>query len=179
MLQLSDAEALFALTDRNREHLGPWLGWVARTTVVEDCHSFIENTLRQLSNNTQRHWGIWYRGELAGVISTLPINWVCGKVEIICWLGKEFQGKGLVTSALNVVIRHLFEDLGLSRIELNIAATNKRSIKVAENLKFRHEGTSPLAELVNGVNVDLEHYALLKPDREACQPLTPTSRSSH
>jgi ribosomal-protein-serine acetyltransferase len=47
----SDAGELFALTDRNRAHLEPWLPWVLLTTSAGDSLDFIRATRRQLADD--------------------------------------------------------------------------------------------------------------------------------
>ena len=43
MLQLEDAEGLFALTDKNRTYLKTWLPWLDKTQSAQDTKKFIES----------------------------------------------------------------------------------------------------------------------------------------
>lgn len=38
-----DAQELFALIDRNRSHLRPWMSWLDATTCVDDVRTFIQS----------------------------------------------------------------------------------------------------------------------------------------
>ena len=50
LLQLNDAEELFALTDANRDYLSVWLPWLDAINSVTDTKKFIESTLEAIAN---------------------------------------------------------------------------------------------------------------------------------
>jgi ribosomal-protein-alanine N-acetyltransferase len=70
-------------------------------------------------------------------------------------------GRGLMREALPQVIAHLFDDLGLHRIEANIQPDNAASIALARGAGFRLEGFSPRYLRVEGAWRDHQRWALL------------------
>jgi ribosomal-protein-alanine N-acetyltransferase len=52
----------------------------------------------------------------------------------------EHQGKGYMTEAGGVLLRHLFDELGLHKVEALIHPDNKKSAALARRLGFRLEG---------------------------------------
>lgn len=78
--------------------------------------------------------GIWYRGELVGLVDLFNINWARRVAEIGYWLGKEFQGKGLATTACRALAQHAFGNLGLDSIQAKVAPGNARSDAVVGRL---------------------------------------------
>jgi len=57
------------------------------------------------------------------------------------WLAlPAFQGKGFMTEAGRALLRHLFDDLGVHKVEAQIHPQNKPSIALATRLGFRKEG---------------------------------------
>jgi len=44
-----DAQELFALIDRNRSHLRPWMSWLDATTCVDNVRTFIQSAQDQCS----------------------------------------------------------------------------------------------------------------------------------
>ena len=52
----------------------------------------------------------------------------------------EMQGKGYMTEAGSAVLRHLFDDLGVRKVEALIRKENKPSAALARRLGFRLEG---------------------------------------
>ncbi|MHB9108302.1 MAG: GNAT family N-acetyltransferase [Armatimonadota bacterium] len=170
LLDHRHVEELFALTDHNRKHLEPWMLWIHGSTTIEHTRAFIRGALQQFAENCGFHTGIWYCGQLTGVVGMLPINWSNHSVELGYWLGAEFEGKGLVTMTCRALIEHAFRELGLNRVEIRLASENRRSKAVVERLGFTHEGTLRQAELLNGTLVDIERFALLRGDWERRTP---------
>jgi [ribosomal protein S5]-alanine N-acetyltransferase len=68
---------------------------------------------------------------------------------------------GYMTEALQLAIRHAFDDLGLHRLEANIQPSNKPSMALVRRCGFRHEGFSPRFLMIAGEWRDHERFALL------------------
>ena len=62
------AEAVYAVVDRDREHLRPWLPWVDQSTSAEYTRQFIRGALEQFSRNQGFSAAIWIDGQVAGGI---------------------------------------------------------------------------------------------------------------
>ena len=58
-----DAEAMFNLTDKNREHLRPWFPWVDVTITAEDTRKYLEGELEKFEKKTAADFGVWYEGQ--------------------------------------------------------------------------------------------------------------------
>jgi len=156
------APALFAMIDRERSHLRQWLPWVDSTRQESDTLQFIQSSLEQFASNSGFATIIWDRGQTAGVIGSHQINWLHKKVELGYWLAREFQGRGLVTDSCRAVMKYLFTELKLNRVEILCATGNERSKAIPKRLGFTYEGTLREAELLNGKFMDLEVYAMLR-----------------
>ena len=70
------------------------------------------------------------------------------------------QGKGLMSEAMQLVLREAFGPLKLHRIEANIQPANRASIALAERNGFRLEGFSPRYLKINGRWRDHERWAI-------------------
>ncbi len=166
ILETQDAPELFALVDANREHLRRWFPWVDRTKSPDDSRTFISNTLKALAEGSEIHCGIQYGNELAGIIGTLPIDWNSKEVTMGYWLGEKFQGKGILTSAGNVFLDHLFGKLGLNRAVIKYFTENERSRRVAERLGFTREGILREGYMHYGNPVDIVCTSMLRREWE-------------
>ncbi|SDC57331.1 GNAT family N-acetyltransferase [Shouchella lonarensis] len=162
LLTLQDAPALFSLVDNSREHLRPWMPWCDATKEVSDSEKFIQATMTKFANHNGFEAGIWYRGEIAGVIGFHYVDWHNRKTSIGYWLGESFTGKGLVTLASKALINHAFDTYDLTRINLCAAVENKASQAVAARLGFTKEGVTRRALRVGDVFQDCVEYGLLK-----------------
>jgi RimJ/RimL family protein N-acetyltransferase len=75
-----------------------------------------------------------------------------------------FRGRRLADEAARVFQRHLIEELGYHRLELEIYAFNERACAHAERAGFVREGRKRRAYLKDGEWVDSVLYALLPED---------------
>jgi RimJ/RimL family protein N-acetyltransferase len=62
--------------------------------------------------------------------------------EMGFWLGKPFWGQGIVPEAVKEMLRHAFEDLGMSKVWIGYYEGNTRSKRVQEKCGFRYQYTS-------------------------------------
>ena len=157
----SDAEALYKLIDTNRTHLRQWLPWVDYETSAWDTQKFIQKVRQQYANSEGFQLGIWYQGQLAGVIGYHPINWPGRHVEIGYWLGAGFEGQGIMTRACHTLVNYAFEHLTLNRVEILCATGNLRSRAIPQRLGFTLEGVMRDGEWLYDHFVDLAIYSVL------------------
>jgi len=80
------------------------------------------------------------------------------------WIAREFAGRGIMPTALAMVIDHCFGDAGLHRVEANIRPENAASRRVVEKLGFRLEGTRERYIHIAGAWCDHLSYALTVED---------------
>ncbi|MRG87597.1 GNAT family N-acetyltransferase [Salinibacillus xinjiangensis] len=164
LLEPRHAENLFNLTDKSRNYLREWLPWVDVIKEKSNSKGFIEGTMKQFSNNNCFQAGIWYKGELAGVIGLHGINWANKSTSLGYWLGEEYQGKGLMTNACKSVIEYCFNVLNLKRIEIRAATENLKSQAIPKKLGFQKEGCIRSSEFLYDRYVDHYVYGLINED---------------
>jgi ribosomal-protein-serine acetyltransferase len=160
ILELDDAEALFNLINQNRVHLREWLPWVDANIALENTQLFIQSSKEQHIQNLGFQSGIWFRGQLTGVIGFHRIDWINKNVEIGYWLGEEYQGHGIVTKACRTLVDYAFYEYKLNRIQIRCATGNKKSCAIIERLGFNREGTNRQAEFLYDHYVDLNVYSM-------------------
>jgi ribosomal-protein-serine acetyltransferase len=160
VLEQEDADAVFSLVDENRLYLREWLPWVDTNTTKEDSRIFIKSTQEQNQLNFGFQCGIWFNEYLAGIIGFHPIDWVNKSVEIGYWLGKKFQGNGIVTKSCKALVEVAFYDFQLNRVQIRCATENKKSCAIIERLGFIREGTIRQAEFLYDKYVDLHIYGI-------------------
>ena len=57
-------------------------------------------------------------------------------------LDHEYEGKGLMTEALNALVPYVFNELNFHRIEANVIVSNTRSRKLLKNIGFSEHGVA-------------------------------------
>jgi RimJ/RimL family protein N-acetyltransferase len=77
-----------------------------------------------------------------GLVSVRDIDWFARKGHLAgIFIGEaEYQNQGHGTEALNLMIKHCFQDLGLNRIYTNILADNLASQAMFKKCGFSVEG---------------------------------------
>lgn len=157
----SEIKILYDLIDRNREHLGRWLDWVDKTKTIKDTQKFFQYESAKYKRGEGIYLGIWFETKLAGVISFHYINKTHKSAAVGYWLGKEYEGKGIMLAACKLLVDYGFKKLKLHRIDITHAEGNKRSENLIKKLGFVHEGHLRKSSIVNGEFTDHEYYGIL------------------
>jgi ribosomal-protein-serine acetyltransferase len=122
------AEAIFALTDRNRQYLRRWLPWLDRTKAAGDTKQFLEQQLLRFARGEALQATVFYRGAVAGVAGFNSIDRLNRIGSIGYWLGEEFNGKGIMTSVVGELIGIGKAFYSLQRIEIRCATKRCQSM---------------------------------------------------
>ena len=163
-LSEDDAGELHALIEANRGRLRRWLPWAA-TQTFEDTLGFIRKAEEQLARGDGFQAAIVCEKEIAGVIGYVGVNWQHRSTSLGYWLGENHVGKGTMTAAVRALVNHALSVWELNRVEIRVAAENRRSRAIPERIGFRQEGTLRQAELVDGRYLDSVVYSMLASDR--------------
>lgn len=107
----------------------------------------------------------WCGDDLVGVLNLGEI--IRGRLQQ-AFLGfyafAPLAGRGLMTQALQLVVRRAFDDLGLHRLEANVQPGNARSLALVERAGFHREGFSPNYLFIAGQWRDHERWAIVAGD---------------
>ncbi|MEK3779261.1 GNAT family N-acetyltransferase [Paenibacillus sp. FSL R5-0810] len=160
LLEIKDAEKLYDLINRNRDHIGAWLKFPSITLKADDSKTFIERTRLRYAKGEGYWLGIWSGDKLVGSIGYLYLDEENKKTEIGYWLGKEYEGKGIITKSVKALINYAFDELKLNKIEIGVATDNARSRAIPEKLGFKREGEIRDYEYINGRYLDRIIYGL-------------------
>lgn len=161
MLEESDAETVFALVDRNREHLRRWLIWVDASDSPEITRQYIRDSKRRYERKEALSAGIWLNGEFVGAIGVVGYEWHSRLMEIGYWLSADQQGKGIITKAVTAMIDDAFNNLEMNRVEIHCATGNAASRAIPERLGFKQDGVMREGGFLNGQFVDKVIYSML------------------
>ncbi|WP_454780482.1 GNAT family N-acetyltransferase [Legionella sp. WA2022007384] len=102
------------------------------------------------------------------IIGVFNINEIIQGVFQSAYMGYfasvTYAGQGLMSQALKLVLKEIFLELKLHRIEANIQPTNTASIHLATQNGFLKEGFSPRYLKINGIWCDHFRFALTYED---------------
>ena len=86
------------------------------------------------------------------------------KGELGYWIGEEYWGNGFASSASELLIDYVFNDLSYNRVYSKHFAINPASGKVMQKLHMQYEGLLKSDELKDDVYHDILLYGLCKED---------------
>ncbi|QAS51972.1 GNAT family N-acetyltransferase [Halobacillus litoralis] len=161
LIDYQDAEELYNLSDRSRDHLRTWLPWINFTHSPDDTKKFIQASLQRYADNDGLTVCILYHGKIAGVVDFLEFDWGNKKTSVGYWMGADYKGKGLLTRSCRTLFDYAFQDMGLNRIEIRAAEENIKSRGIPERLGFVQEGVVRQAALLYDEYTDHVVYGML------------------
>ena len=165
-LRYSDAQKLFELYVRNREHLRPYFRWPLTVKSVGQVRGAIAELCELFASEQRVNAALEQDGELLGLIfmnhNHDPVN---RRTELAYWVDGAAEGRGLVTLGCAAMIRYAFEQLGMNRIGITANVTNERSLAVAQRLGFTREAVlKQWLRFPDERFVDMANYRLLRED---------------
>ncbi len=162
LLDLPHANTLFELTKNNRVYLSQWLPWTGFIQQIEDTQKFIQSTKQQWASGNGFQCAIIYQEKLAGVIGFHEFNRTNDSASVGYWLGEHYQGLGLITQSLSVLLQVAFDNYRINRVVIRCAINNITSRKIPEKLGFQLEGILRANEKLNGQYIDQAICSLIK-----------------
>ncbi len=111
--------------------------------------------------------------ETIGLVTLSDLDAAMGNAETgIMLAGRVWQGKGLATEAMELILGYAFGELGLHRVYARVAVENEPSLKLFRRLGFVEEGRLREAMRRGGRFIDLILFGLLagefRPAAGAC-----------
>ncbi|MEO6277895.1 GNAT family N-acetyltransferase [Roseateles sp.] len=152
----ADAAAFVAAAQASRRLHQPWV------QPPRDVESFARY-LARFDSVANHGFVVEADGDLAGAVHLTNIVMGAFRSGYLSYYAfANFEGCGLMTQGLNVVVRHAFKDLGLHRVEANIQPANAASIALVQRCSFQLEGYSPRYLKIGGRWRDHERWARIK-----------------
>lgn len=158
LLKTSNKRMLKDIMDfhyKNRDYLKPWEAKKSDDYYTKDYHlRILAAEKAQIRSYSGIDFWIYHKND-SHLIGKIAVFGIMGGNFSCCMAGykldENYVGNGYMNEALNRVMRFVFDELHLHRMEINIMPRNKRSIHVAEKLGFKLECESKEFAEVNGV----------------------------
>lgn len=166
-LTLKDTEAVFNYC--KHEELAKYMTFNPHKT-IEDSKWFINHVTEEIKAKNQYNFWIFEWEKLLGTIGLMNFKWTTIKetynhAEIGYWLWYEHRRNGIMSEALNEILRFWFEDLWLHKVDGRAVWENIWSCKTMLKAWFRHIGTKYDEFTLDWENWNnMEIFELLKKD---------------
>jgi ribosomal-protein-serine acetyltransferase len=132
---------------------------------VESTRSFIKERIEKAKNRELFTFTIFEKNNNLpiGNIVIMNIDWSIPKGELGFFIDGDYEGKGITTNAISVLIKYAFSELGFQKLFMRISSNNISSKRVAEKNKFEMEGVLKKDfRNFEGNLVDVIYYGLCK-----------------
>ena len=161
---MDDAEAMYRNWCDDPE-VTKYLCWPTHEN-VEVTRSVLAEWVSSYEKDDVYHWAIVLMeiGEPIGGISVVHRNDDIQMVHIGYCIGRRWWRQGVMTEAFAEVIRFLFEEVGVNRIEARHDVENPNSGKVMLKCGLKYEGTMRQAGRNNQGIRDGAFYGILAED---------------
>ena len=159
------AEELLDYYISNKEHLSYYEpSRDSSFYTVEAQREILLESYRQLMNGTGIDLGIYKDDKLIGKLKISNIVYGVFKSGIVGYsLDKDYQGKGYMQEALNLILKYAEEDLELHRIEASVLTDNYKSKSVLIKCGFNEVGINEKYLFINGAWRDhITFYKILE-----------------
>ncbi len=152
---------------RNREWLRPWEATIPPPTPSGPIahrptyRQMVRHLRGEANAGRMLPFVIEYQGRLVGQLTVAGITWgsMCSG-HVGYWVDEAVAGRGVMPTAVALIVDHCFRTVGLHRIEVCIRPENGPSRRVVEKLGFREEGLRPRYLHIDGAWRDHLVFAL-------------------
>ncbi len=161
---IGDAECIFRNWAQS-EAVTKYLTWEPYRD-IDELKGYIQYCIDEYQKPDSYNWVIEHK-EICEPIGSISVIWIREDIaacEVGYCLSERFWGKGIMPEALAEVIRFLFEEVGMNRIQATHDARNPNSGRVMEKCGMLYEGTMRQASRNNQGIDDSVVRAVLKED---------------
>lgn len=137
----SDAESLYEYA--KEPEVGPIAGWPAHRSIDESL-----DVIRNVFSGKEAY-AICLKtdGKAIGAIELklkghTDLTDRDDECELGYWLGKPFWGQGITPEAVKEILRHAFEEIGMTKVWIGYYEGNTKSKRVQEKVGFRYQWKS-------------------------------------
>lgn len=163
--EVSDAEAVYHNWTKDYE-VTKYLTWPTHNS-LEITKRVLEDWINNYSDSRFYQWAIVLKGHSdkpIGSISVVHIKEDLDIMEIGYCIGREYWNQGITSEAFQGVIKFLFEQVEVKRIEARHDPRNPNSGKVMLKCGLQYEGTLRNADRNNQGICDTAMYGILSED---------------
>ena len=133
-------------------------------TSMDEAINHIEIIQDKTEKNEGINWAITLKGssKMIGIIGHYRVKWEHFRSEIGYMLLPEYQGKGIISEAIQLMINYGFYEMQMHSLEAIIDPKNTASAKVLEKNNFVREAHFLQNEFYDGKFLDTVIYSILK-----------------
>ncbi len=168
LINNADAVLYFDFIEANRERVIHYFpNTNSKTTTLEETKLLLQERDNLHLSKEFYNYALFDldANKIVASIFLKSIDWKIGKCEMGYFIDARYEGKGLVSKVVKLLIKTAFEDLELNKVYLRIEPSNESSKRVAERNGFTLEGKLRSDFMTSdGKRIDCLYYGLIKSD---------------
>lgn len=147
----------------SHEEVTKYLKWKPHKN-IEESKEYIKFLIEGYKKGDCYDWAIELKeiNQPIGSIGIVQLKEDVKLAHIGYCIGNMWWNKGITSEAFSRVIKYLFEEVGVNRIESTHAIDNPNSGKVMKKCGLKYEGTLRQSDITNEGICDMAWYGLLK-----------------
>lgn len=156
-----DAESMFKNWASDDE-VTKFMNWATQHK-IEETENTIKSWMSRYVNESFYNWALEDKltSQNIGFISVVSCDDTVKKAELGFGIGKKWWHKGIMAEALGAVIKYLFGEVGVNRIQACHDTNNPNSGRVMQKCGMKYEGTMRKADINNTGICDISYYAII------------------
>ncbi len=133
-------------------------------TTIEEVNELLKSYINSYENMNYYRWAIIDKltHRCVGQIAFYFVDIKNHFAEIEYCIATDFQNKGLMTEAVEAIIKYGFEKIVFHKIQISTKSINAQSKRVIEKCGFIYEGTLRDYFFYNGDYIDRLYYSMLR-----------------
>ncbi len=160
----NDAEGLLLYYTKNKKHLEKFEPTRDNEFFTIECQrNLLNESYKQFLNGTSIDLAIIKDDIIIGKVRLSNIVYGVFKSGILGYsIDEDYQGRGYMKEAVNLVVNYAFKDLDLHRVEASVLLENERSKGVLLGTGFKELGINEKYLFINGIWQDHITYYKIK-----------------
>lgn len=162
--KITDAQAVFE-NYASSDDVTKYMTWQTHSD-INATRDYLRGLIESYKGGKIFDWAIELKNEnkVIGSIGATNLDENVAKIEVGYCIGEKWWNKGIATEALREIIRFLFEEVGINRIEAYYNVKNLASGKVMQKCGMKLEGVLRQAYKYKDGISDECIYSILKDD---------------
>ena len=143
-------------------------------TTLAEAMALINMMKEKIETNEGINWAITLKGnnKMIGFIGLYQIQWQNHRAELGYMLIPDFQGMGIISEAIQLVIEYGFKEMRMHSLEAIIDPENIASARVLEKNNFIKEAHFKENGFFDGKFIDSVVYSLVQKENSHLTPKT-------
>ena len=160
-LRRSDAEDMYEYT--SDPEVTKYLSWETHAD-IQQTEKYIESVIAQYKNDHSYSWAIELKEskKFIGIVRIFDVSMSNKRGELSYIMNPGFQGRGLMSEAIQAIVELCFKELGLNRLQARCTEENISSEKVMQKIGMSYEGILYEYWINKGVPANAMLYAMIR-----------------